>query len=102
MPVYLDHNATSPMHTAVIDAMPAYLIIRPGNPSSLHGCGPGLRQASISGVFENVVDAGVTARLARVEIDERKLHLEPPRDPLEIRSRQISGSLLDAVRRVAV
>ena len=36
MPVYLDHNATTPLDTRVLDAMLPYLREHYGNPSSLH------------------------------------------------------------------
>ena len=39
MPVYLDHNATSPMHEAVSAAMQPFLQNPVGNPSSLHSFG---------------------------------------------------------------
>lgn len=39
MPVYLDHNATSPMHPEVADAIQPYLQNPTGNPSSLHALG---------------------------------------------------------------
>jgi len=36
LPVYLDHNATTPLDTRVLDAMLPYLREHYGNPSSLH------------------------------------------------------------------
>ena len=45
MSVYLDHNATSPMHPEVVDAMLPYLHNPPGNPSSLHSFGRMARSA---------------------------------------------------------
>ena len=45
MAVYLDHNATSPMHPAVADAMLPFLQNPPGNPSSLHSFGRMARSA---------------------------------------------------------
>ena len=45
MSVYLDHNATSPMHPEVIDAMMPYLQNPVGNPSSLHSYGRMARSA---------------------------------------------------------
>ena len=45
MSVYLDHNATSPMHPEVIDAMMPYLLNPVGNPSSLHSYGRMARSA---------------------------------------------------------
>ena len=45
MPVYLDHNATSPMHPEVVDAMLPFLQNPTGNPSSLHSYGRMARSA---------------------------------------------------------
>jgi cysteine desulfurase len=45
MAVYLDHNATSPMHPEVVDAMLPFLHNPPGNPSSLHSFGRMARSA---------------------------------------------------------
>ena len=45
MPVYLDHNATSPMHPEVADAILPYLRNPPANPSSLHSFGRMARSA---------------------------------------------------------
>jgi len=45
MPVYLDHNATSPMHPDVVDAMLPFLQNPTGNPSSLHSYGRMARSA---------------------------------------------------------
>ncbi len=45
MSIYLDHNATSPMHPEVIDAMMPYLRNPVGNPSSLHSYGRMARSA---------------------------------------------------------
>ena len=45
MSVYLDHNATSPMHPQVVDAMLPFLQNPTGNPSSLHGYGRMARSA---------------------------------------------------------
>lgn len=39
MPVYLDHNATTPMHSKVLQAMQPYMGAVTGNPSSLHRFG---------------------------------------------------------------
>jgi cysteine desulfurase len=43
--VYLDHNATTPLHPDVLSAMLPYLSERFGNPSSAHGWGREARQA---------------------------------------------------------
>jgi cysteine desulfurase len=45
MPVYLDHNATSPMHPEVVDAIMPFLQHPPANPSSLHSYGRMARSA---------------------------------------------------------
>jgi cysteine desulfurase len=45
MSIYLDHNATPPMHPEVIDAMMPYLQNPVGNPSSLHSYGRMARSA---------------------------------------------------------
>lgn len=45
MAVYLDHNATSPMHPEVADAILPYLRSPVGNPSSLHSFGRMARSA---------------------------------------------------------
>jgi cysteine desulfurase len=43
--VYLDHNATTPLHPEVLAAMTPYLGERFGNPNSLHAWGRDARQA---------------------------------------------------------
>jgi cysteine desulfurase len=43
--LYLDHNATTPLHPEVLAAMIPYLAERFGNPSSLHAWGRAARQA---------------------------------------------------------
>ncbi|OGB88869.1 MAG: cysteine desulfurase NifS [candidate division NC10 bacterium RIFCSPLOWO2_02_FULL_66_22] len=45
MRVYLDHNATTPLHPEVLAAMLPFLTERFGNPSSLHAWGQEARQA---------------------------------------------------------
>lgn len=45
MSIYLDHNATSPMHPEVIEAMMPFLRNPVGNPSSLHSFGRMARSA---------------------------------------------------------
>ena len=53
MPVYLDHNATTPLHPLVFEAMQPYLTSIYGNPSSVHRFGrltrDALEQARASG-----------------------------------------------------
>lgn len=44
-PVYLDHNATTPLKPVVLEAMLPYLGVRFGNPSSRHEYGRQARQA---------------------------------------------------------
>ncbi|MDY0062960.1 MAG: cysteine desulfurase family protein [Myxococcota bacterium] len=45
LPIYLDHNATTPVHPAVLEAMLPYLREHFGNPSSGHVYGQRARQA---------------------------------------------------------
>jgi len=45
MPVYLDHNATTPLHEQVLDAMMPYMTGLYGNPSSVHRYGRLTRDA---------------------------------------------------------
>jgi len=45
MSVYLDHNAASPMHAEVLDAMLPFYGNPAGIPSSLHGYGQSARSA---------------------------------------------------------
>ena len=42
--VYLDHNASTPVHPEVVDAMLPYFNERFGNPSSVHGFGRAARE----------------------------------------------------------
>jgi len=44
-PLYLDHNATTPLLPAVVDAMLPYLSTHFGNPSSGHAYGAHAREA---------------------------------------------------------
>ncbi len=56
--VYLDHNATTPVHPEVMEAMKPYFMDEFGNPSSLHGYGQKSRVAiesareKIAGIFK--------------------------------------------------
>jgi cysteine desulfurase len=56
--VYLDHNATTPVHPEVMEAMKPYFLDDFGNPSSLHGFGRKARVAveeareKIAGIFK--------------------------------------------------
>jgi cysteine desulfurase len=52
-PVYLDHNATTPLHPRVREAMLPWLGERHGNPSSLHRFGQAAREA-VEGARERV------------------------------------------------
>ena len=88
MSVYLDHNATSPMHPQVVDAMLPFLQNSTGNPSSLHSYGRMARSAIESARAENVagiVGLGKAAQLARFEIEQKQHHLEQLRDVFENR-----------------
>ena len=42
--VYLDHNASTPVHPEVVEAMLPYWSERFGNPSSVHGFGREARE----------------------------------------------------------
>jgi cysteine desulfurase len=44
-PIYLDHNATTPLHPAVLEAMLPFLREQFGNPASAHGEGRRARRA---------------------------------------------------------
>ncbi len=44
-PIYLDHNATTPVHPAVVEAMLPYLHKHFGNPSSGHVYGQRAKEA---------------------------------------------------------
>lgn len=87
MLIYLDQNATSPMHAPVIGAMMPFLNNPPACPSSLHGYGRRGDTDKLAGI----VAPGKAARFARLEIAESKLHLEKLRDPCETRSSRIFG-----------
>jgi cysteine desulfurase len=52
-PVYLDHNATTPLHPRVREAMLPWLGERHGNPSSIHRFGQAAREA-VEGARERV------------------------------------------------
>lgn len=53
--IYFDHNATTPVHPAVLEAMLPYLTAEFGNPSSAHRFGQRARQA-IEGARESVAE----------------------------------------------
>ena len=56
-PIYLDHNATTPLHPRVVEAMQALLTLGGGgNPSSLHAPGRGAR-AVLETARETVANA---------------------------------------------
>jgi cysteine sulfinate desulfinase/cysteine desulfurase-like protein len=84
MPHYLDHNAISPMHAPIIDAMPPYLQSPLRRP----------RVVSIGGGTENLAAPGWAARLARLEIEHRRLHIEQSKDLFESRLRQLPESVV--------
>ncbi len=44
-PIYLDNNASTPMHPAVVEAMRPFFTDHPGNPASSHRAGRHARQA---------------------------------------------------------
>ena len=45
MPIYFDHNATTPLDPRVLEAMQPYLTGPYGNPSSVHRYGRAARDA---------------------------------------------------------
>lgn len=55
MPVYLDHNATTPLDPRVLDAMMPYLAEHHGNPSSAHRFGR-IARAGVEKAREQVAD----------------------------------------------
>lgn len=60
--VYLDHNATTPVHPDVVEAMRPFLYTHFGNPSSIHSCGDEARTAT-EGARRVIAHAlGCTAR----------------------------------------
>ncbi len=64
MSVYLDHNATSPLHPRVLDAMMPYLQGTAGNASSLHSAGR-MARSTIESARARVADL-VNANAASV------------------------------------
>jgi cysteine desulfurase len=61
--IYLDHNATTPIHPLVLEAMMPYLRASFGNPSSAHWAGRNVREATEEA--RNQV-----ARLVNCEVEE--------------------------------
>jgi len=61
--VYLDHNASTPVHPEVVEAMLPYFAERFGNPSSIHGFGREAREG-LDSARERI------ARFLRVSKDE--------------------------------
>ena len=55
MPVYLDHNATTPLDTRVLEAMLPYLTEHHGNPSSAHRFGR-VARAAVDKAREHVAE----------------------------------------------
>jgi cysteine sulfinate desulfinase/cysteine desulfurase-like protein len=113
MAVYLDHNATSPMHPEAVEAMLPFIHNPPGNSSSLHGHGcvarstrktargqlaELLRCAAADAVFtsggtQNVVGTvglGKAAELAGLEMEQRRHYLRPLRNVFETRLADIA------------
>jgi cysteine desulfurase len=62
-PIYLDYNATTPVHSSVVEAMLPFLQCFSGNPSSAHAFGFRLR-----GAMEHA--RGQIARLIASDPDE--------------------------------
>ena len=71
MPDYLDHDATPPMHPAVVDAMLPFLQNPTGNASSPQRYG-----LNLSGL----VRPGKAAQVARLEMELNRHHLQQLRD----------------------
>lgn len=84
MSIYLDHNATSPLHPEVLEAMMPYLREPVANASSLHSAGRMARSA--------------IEELAALEIEHKHHHLEPLRVVFEARLKAIASLALNAVR----
>ena len=97
MSIYLDHNATSPMHAPVIGATMPTLKNRPANQ-------PGLHDYARRGATENVsglAGAGKAARSAWLEIGRFRLQFEGTGDP-SARWRDPVDGITAVLRRVAV
>jgi len=67
--IYLDHNATTPVHPAVLEAMIPYFTAEFGNPSSAHRFGQRGRQA-VEGARECV--AALVGAQSDEMLDERR------------------------------
>ncbi len=67
MPVYLDHNATTPLDPRALDVMMPYLTEHHGNPSSVHRFGRPARAAIElgSGNTEQGIDAFMAALITQ-------------------------------------
>jgi len=101
MPVYLDHNATSPLHPEVVDAMLPFLRNPPGNPSSLHSYGRMARSVleTARGQVADLVHsamAGVVGlgKAAGLEIEQRRHYLGQLRDLFGSRLAGMLGSVV--------
>ena len=60
-PVYLDHNATTPLDPAVLEAMLPWLSTQFGNPSSRHEYGRAARRA-VDDARQQVAEAAARIR----------------------------------------
>jgi cysteine desulfurase len=81
MPVYLDQNATSPMHPEVMEASLPFLRLPPANPSRLPGYG-------------RIARLGRAAGVAGLEMEQRRQYLAGLRDAFETRLASIPGSVV--------
>jgi len=86
--VYLDHNASTPVHPEVVEAMLPYFSERFGNPSSVHGFGREAREG-----LETARDQ--VAHFLRVGKEEVVFEGTPmlPTDPVEPRMQTRCGRL---------
>ena len=82
MAIYLDHNATSPMHPEVTDAMMPFLRNPTGNPSSLHSFGRMARSAvesartEVADLLGCSSDAVIFTSGGKIPIDMARLDID--------------------------
>ena len=80
-PIYLDHNATTPLLPELVDATLQYLREQFGNPSSSHPWGRRAR-AAVDAAREQVAALGVAYAIASTTLEQRARHLSELRDRL--------------------
>jgi len=93
MPVYLDHNATSPMHAEAVEAILPFLRQPLANPSSLHILGR-MAGSALETARAQVVGRGKAAELASLEMEQRRQYLSELRDAFEARLASIPGRVV--------